>query len=189
MVQPFAASKSRALRSRAGDPRPAAMRRLLPLVMLMAITACAAPRGYPSLAPRAAEAIDPRLPIDATPSPGTLDTRTAAALAEAVAAARAATGEFDRLARSAEALAAAAGPRQSESWIAAQQALSVLSAQHGVTTTAAANIDAIAAEKIDATRWLVPATRAAIEAAAAEVGAINDRQSATIDRLGARLGV
>ena len=149
---------------------------------------CAAPTGYPSLAPRAAEGIDPRVPIPDAPSPGTVDPQTAAALARAVAAARGGVAEFDRLARTADALAAAAGPRQSESWIAAQQALSALGAQHGVTTNAAATIDAIAAEKIDATRWLVPATRAAIEAAAAEVGAINDAQSATIDRLGARLG-
>jgi hypothetical protein len=57
-----------------------------------------------------------------------------------------------------------------------------------VTTNAAANIDAIAATRIEQARWLVPATRAAIEAAAAEVGAINEAQSATIARLGARLG-
>ena len=164
------------------------MRLPLFLTLNMLVAACAAPQGYPSLAPRATEGIDPRLPIDASPSPGTVDPRTAAALADAVAAARGGTAEFDQLARSAEALAASAGPRQSESWIAAQQALSALGAQHGVTTTAAANIDAIAAEKIDATRWLVPATRAAIEAAAAEVGAINAAQSATIDRLQARLG-
>ena len=43
-------------------------------------------------------------------------------------------------------------------------------------------------QKIDATRWLVPATRAAIEAAAADVGTINDAQGATVDRLQARLG-
>jgi len=164
------------------------MRSLLPLALVMTIAACAAPRGYPSLAPRAAEGVDPRVPIDATESPGTVDPRTASALAAAVASARGGTTAFDRLAQAAEARAAAAGPRQSESWITAQQALSALGAQHGVTTNAAANIDAIAAEKIDETRWLVPATRAAIEAAAAEVGAINDRQSATIDRLGARLG-
>jgi len=164
------------------------MRLLLPLALLALTTACAAPRNYPSLAPRSAEAIDPRLPIEVDPSPGTLDPRTAAALAEAVAAARGGTVAFNQLAREAEALAAAAGPRQSESWIAAQQALSALGAQHGVTTNAAAEIDEIAAERIDAARWLVPATRAAIEAAAAEVGAINDSQSATIDRIGARLG-
>ena len=164
------------------------MRLIPPLVLALLVAACAAPRGYPSLAPRAAEGIDPRVPIAATPSPGTVDPRTAASLAEAVGAARGGMAAFDRLAQAAEARAAAAGPRQSESWIVAQQALSALGAQHGVTTTAAANIDAIAADKIDATRWLVPATRAAIEAAAAEVGAINDRQRATIGRLGARLG-
>ncbi len=163
------------------------MRTILLLVLTFAIAACAAPGTYPSLAPRATESIDPRVPIDATPSPGTLDPRIATTLAEAVAAARSGTAGFDRLARIAEGLAAAAGAHQSERWIAAQQALSALGAQHGVTTNAAANIDAIAAEKIDETRWLVPATRAAIEAAAAEVGAINDAQREVIDRLGARL--
>ncbi len=164
------------------------MRTILMLVLTFAVAACSAPGNYPSLAPRATEGIDPRLPIDAAPSPGTLDARTSAALRDAVSAARSGVAEFNRLASAAEPLVAAAGARQSESWIAAQQALSILGAQHGVTTTAAANIDAIAAEKIDATRWLVPATRTAIEAAAAEVAAINDAQSATIDRLGARLG-
>ena len=164
------------------------MRRPLLLALSLPLAACAAPQGYPSLAPRAAEAIDPRIPIDATPSPGTVDPRLAAALADAVAAARGGTAAFDRLAQSASALAAAAGPRQSESWVVAQQALSALVAQHGVTTTAAAAIDAIAADRIDETRWLVPAMRAAIEAAAAEVGVITDGQPATIDRLQARLG-
>ncbi|MDQ3075034.1 MAG: hypothetical protein M3Q88_05425, partial [Pseudomonadota bacterium] len=101
---------------------------------------------------------------------------------------RGATAEFDQLARRAEALAAAAGPRESESWVAAQQALSALGAQHGVTTNAAATIDAVAADQIDQTRWLVPAMRAAIEAAAAEVRAINDTQRAAIARIGARIG-
>ena len=128
------------------------------------------------------------MPIPDAPSPGTVDPQTSAGLARAVAEARGGVQAFDRLARTAETLAAAAGPRQSESWIAAQQALSALGAQHGVTTGAAADIDAIAAERIDASRWLVPATQAAIGAAAAEVGAINNAQRATIQRLGARLG-
>jgi len=164
------------------------MRFMLPLALMALTAGCAAPRNYPSLVPRSAEAIDPRVPIAASPSPGMVDPRTAAALVEAVAAARSGTEAFNQLAREAEALAAAAGPRQSESWIAAQQALSALGAQHGGTTNAAAEIDEIAAERIDQTRWLVPATRAAIEAAAAEVGAINDVQSATIARFSARLG-
>jgi hypothetical protein len=159
------------------------------LALALLAAGCAAPRGYPSLAPRAAEAIDPRGPIVATPSPGAVDPRTAAALAAAVAEARGGTTEFDALARAAEARAAGAGARQSEGWIAAQQALSALIAQHGVTTDAAADIDALAAQKIDETRWLVLATQAAMEAAAAAVGAINDAQTATIARLSARLGV
>ena len=165
------------------------MRTILLLALTFGTAACSAPRNYPSLAPRTAEGIDPRVPIDAAPSPGTLDTRTAAALSEAVSAARRGVAEFNRLARVAEGLAAAAGPRQSESWIAAQQALSALGAQHGVTTNAAATIDEIAAAGIDQTRWLSPATQSAIEAAAAEVGAINDAQSALLDRLGKGLGV
>ena len=164
------------------------MRILYPLALILAASACAAPRGFPSLAPRVAEAIDPRVPILAKPSPGSVDPAIRVALAGAVARARGGQGAFDALARRAIALAAAAGPRHSESWVVAQQALSALSAQHGVTTGAAADIDALAAERIDQARWLVPATRAAIEAAAAEVGAINDAQSATIERLGARLG-
>lgn len=164
------------------------MRILLPLAVILLGSACAAPRGFPSLAPRAAEAIDPRVPILADPSPGSVDPAMRAALAEAVARARAGRSQFDALAQRATALAAAAGPRQSESWVVAQQALSALGAQHGVTTAALADIDALAAERIDKERWLVPATRAAIEAAAAEVGAINNAQRATIQRLGARLG-
>ena len=166
------------------------MRPTLCLAILLAPLAasCAAPRGYPSLAPRAAEAIDPRVPIEATPSPGTVDARTASALAAAVASAHGGISGFEQLIGAAEALSAAAGAAQSESWIAAQQALSALVAQHGVTTAAAADIDAIAGDRIDATRWLVPATRAAIEAAAAEVQSINTAQTATIDRIAARLG-
>ena len=163
------------------------MRHTLAASLLLMTAACAAPRGYPSLAPRAAEAIDPRGPLAATPSPGTVDPRIAAALGQAVAAARGGLFEFERLSRAAEARSLGAGPARSESWVAAQQALSALVAQHGVTTRAAADIDAIAADRIDATRWLVPATRAAIEQAAAEVGAINAEQTATIDRIAARL--
>ena len=165
-----------------------AMSKLPIIAATLLLAACAAPRGYPSLAPRSAEAIDPRVPIAANPSPGSVDPAVATGLARAVAAARGGTSEFNLLARRAEALAAAAGPRQSESWVVAQQALSALGAQHGVTTGAAADIDAIAAERIDASRWLVPATQAAIEAAAAEVGAISDGQRAIIVRLTARLG-
>ena len=165
------------------------MRRLVSLFPIAFVAACMAPASNPpSLAPRAAEAIDPRLPIDPDPSPGTLDPALAARLADAVARARAGIPEYERLAVDAEALAASAGAPQSESWVVAQQALSALVAQHGVTTRAASDIDALAATRIDETRWLAPANRAAIEAAAAEVAAISQGQAATIERLSARLG-
>jgi len=163
------------------------MRRLVQCLPLM-LAACSAPGIYPSLAARSTEAIDPRLPIDSAPSPGTLDPALAGRLRAAVSAARGGVAEFNRLAAIAERAAAAAGARQTESWIVAQQALSELVAQQGVTSRAAGDIDALAGERIEAARWIAPANRAAIEDAAAAVAAINDAQSATIARLGDRLG-
>jgi hypothetical protein len=168
------------------------MRFALPIIATLTLaalaTACARVGSYPSLAPRAGEAVDPRVPIVADPAPGEVNAGVASSLAAAVAKARAGRGEFDALARRAQSLAAVAGPRPSESWVVAQQALSALSATHGATTGAAATIDALAADRIAATRWINPATRAAIEAAAAEVGAINAQQAAILKQLGARLG-
>ncbi len=155
--------------------------------MLLA-TGCSAPGIYPSLATRASEAIDPRLPIETAPSPGIVDPVLAGRLSGTVSSARSGVAEFNRLAAIAERAAAAAGPSQSESWILAQQALSALVAQHGVTTRAASDLDAFAADRIEASRWIAPANRAAIEDAAATVGEINNSQAALIARLGDRLG-
>ena len=165
------------------------MRRLILVLPILASAACSTPGGvYPSLAARPTDAIDPRLPIANAPSPGPLDSALAARLGAAVSAARGGVSEFDRLAAIAERAAAAAGPRQSESWIVAQQALSALVGQHGVTARAVSDVDALAATRIEAERWIAPANRAAIEDAAAAVGAIDDAQSAVIARLGDRLG-
>jgi len=165
-----------------------AMRLIATCLPIVLLAACSAPGIYPSLAARPTEAIDPRLPIATAASPGTLDPALAGRLAAAMAAARGGMSEFGRLAAIAERAAAGAGPSQSESWIVAQQALSALVAQHGVTTRAAGDVDALAAERIEAARWIAPANRAAIEDAAASVGAINEAQSAVIARLGDRLG-
>ncbi len=169
-------------------PNSGAMRRFALCIPLLLFATCSAPEVYPSLEARANEAIDPRLPIDPAPSPGALDPALADRLAAAVGAARGGVAEFNRLAAIAERAAAAAGPRQTESWIVAQQALSALVAQHGVTTRAAGDVDELAAERIEAARWIAPANRAAIEDAAAAIGAINEAQSAVIARLGDRLG-
>jgi hypothetical protein len=71
----------------------------------------------------------------------------------------------------------------SESWVAAEQALSLLIEQRGVTTRAAADIDELGSSRLATKHWIRPADQQAIAAAAAEVAAISDRQSAAIDRL------
>jgi hypothetical protein len=87
----------------------------------------------------------------------------------------------------AERLAAAAGPIASESWIAAQQALSQLVEQYGVTTKAAADIDGLAASRLESQHWIRPSDQQAISTAATEVGQINEAQAAAIAGLRDRL--
>jgi hypothetical protein len=141
----------------------------------------------PSLAPRAAEAIDPRVAIPDTVPSGPVDAALAAKLGALAGQARGGVSMFDAKRADAERLASAAGPIASESWIAAQQALSLLVEQYGVTTKAAADIDALAAARIENQHWIRPSDQHAISAAAAEVGAINEAQAAAIARLRDRL--
>ena len=141
----------------------------------------------PSLAPRPAESIDPRVPIPDTVPAGPVDAALAAQLEALVETTRAAAPQFNAQESVATRLAAAAGPMASESWIAAQQALSRLVEQHGVTTRAAGDIDALAGNRLDSQHWIRPADREAIAAAAAEIGAINDAQADAIRRLASQL--
>ena len=160
------------------------MRRLFPLLLVPLAAACSITSSpEPSLAPRAAEAIDPRIPIPDDVPAGTVDPGLAGRLSALVGEARSAVPAFEAREAEASRLAAAAGAISSESWIAAEQALSRLVEQQGVTTRAAADIDALASARLDSQRWIAPADRQAIEAAAADVGSINARQSEAIDRL------
>src|SRR6476661_3869946 len=91
---------------------------------LLLVTACSAPGGpYPSLQPRAAEAIDPRVPVvrpmNERPASAGLEARLAALLDQA----RRGDARFSSAVSQAEQLAASAGAPHSESWIAAQEAL------------------------------------------------------------------
>ena len=164
------------------------MRRLLLLFAVLLAAGCSTtPSPEPSLAPRAAEAIDPRLPIPDEIPAGRLDPALAGRLSALVAEVRSSLPAFEAREGEAARLAAAAGPAASESWIAAELALSRLVEQYGVTTRAAANIDALAAERLQSQRWIVPTDREAIAAAAAEVAEISSRQAATIDRIKGQL--
>ncbi len=163
------------------------MRQIAPL-LLLCLAGCAATSAVePSLARRPAESIDPRLPLPPDAPPGPVDAALAVRLGRLVADGKEGAGSFDVLVGQAEALANASGPAQSESWIIAQQALSGLEGARARTTTALAEIDSIASARIESGGGMAPADLAAVEAASSELGAIADRQNATIDRIGARL--
>jgi len=160
----------------------------LALFALFAVSGCAAQTaGEPSLAPRSAEAIDPRLPIPDTTPIGPVDAALAGRLDALVGMVRAAAPAFEAQEARAASLAGAAGPMESESWIAAQQALSRLVEQYGVTTQAAADIDALAAGRLQGQHWISPSDQKAIADAASKVASISNSQAASIARLNERL--
>lgn len=162
------------------DPRAA----LLPLLLF----ACTVPQtAEPSLAPRAAEAIDPRVPIPDEVVSGPVDPALASRIAALLGEVRAGDAAFSAAAQHAQALAAVAGPAESESWIVAQEALSALVATRGPVTRAIADLDALAAGRIASSGGILPGDLAAIEAASSEAGAIGQREAEVIDRLQARL--
>ena len=120
------------------------------LLLLITLAGCAAPGGpYPSLQARAAEAIDPRVPvirpINDRPASASLTTRLSALVDQA----QSGNATFDSAASEAERLSAAAGSPQSEGWIAAQQALSGAIAARQPTVQALGDIDELAVALID----------------------------------------
>ena len=157
----------------------------LPALLL---SACATPQaGDPSLAPRAAEAIDPRVPIPSEAIAGPADPALAARIAELMAQVRTGDAAFQAAAEDAERLAAAAGSPQSESWIEAQQAVSALVAARAPVTQALADLDALAATRLAANGGIAPGDLAAIQSATREASTIGEREAAVIDRLQAQL--
>ena len=149
---------------------------------------CATPSGpAPSLAPRAAEAIDPRVPVVTATTPQMVNPALVRRLADLVAQARNGENAFVIAAGEAQRLAAASGEPQSENWIVAQEAVSAVVAARAPTTKALGDIDGIAATSLETKGGIAPADLAAIEAAAAEVGAIDRRQARTIKMVQALL--
>jgi hypothetical protein len=165
------------------------MRRLV-LLSITALGACSAPGGpYPSLQPRAAEEIDPRVPVMRSVNDRPVTASLAARLAALVEQARSGNAAFDGAAGEAERLAASAGAPQSEGWIAAQEALTAAIAARKLTATALGDIDALAASALQAQGGLAPNDLAAIKGAQAEVGALDERQAARIGAVQKQLGL
>lgn len=163
------------------------MRRLSALVLLC-VAGCAVPVSAPSLAPRAAEAIDPRVPVADTIVSADFSPQLLHQLDALVSQALAGDEAFRATAEEAERLAASAGPPQSESWIAAQQALSAAVAARAPVASALSEIDALSAARIQQLGGINSADLNAINAAAARVAEIDEREAATIARLRERLG-
>ena len=159
------------------------------IVMSGLLGACSAPSGpYPSLSPRAAETIDPRVPIPNEVKIGPADANLSSHLAALIDQAEAGDSQFEAAARDAERLAQAAGSPQTEGWVAAQQALSAAQAARGPTTRALGDIDGLAAAALEQRGGIPPGNLAAIQSAAERVTEMDRRQSARIDAIESRLG-
>jgi hypothetical protein len=157
---------------------------------LLSLGACAAPGGpYPSLQPRAAEAIDPRVPVVRPMNNRPVAPALAARLAALVNEATSGNAAFDGPASQAERLAASAGGPRSEGWIAAQEALTAAIAARKTTATALGDIDELAATALQTQRGIAPNDLAAIQNAAAQVAALDQRQSDRIAAIQKRLSL
>jgi hypothetical protein len=165
------------------------------VIVLLAATlvgagACSSPGGpAPSLSPRAAEAIDPRVPVAAAVNGRPVGATLAARLATLVAEARRGDAAFGPAAARARQLASRVGGSQSESWVVAQEALSAAIAARAPTARAAGDIDALGGDALERQGGLAPADLAAIQAAAAEVAAMTARQAGTIAAIQRQLGL
>ena len=158
-------------------------------LLTIALAGCATPLPQgPSLAPRQAEAIDPRVPVPEDPISTAVDPALAARLSALVAQAVAGHDRFQEAAGLAQRAAAAAGSRQSESWIVAQQALSALVAARAPVTRALGDLDALSAGRIQQLGGIAAGDLQAIQAATARVAEIDRSEAALIDQLQRRLG-
>jgi len=162
--------------------------RVLPFLVTLTLTGCAAATNAPSLAPRPAEAIDPRVAVPEPHIPTTPTASLVQQLDSLVAQAVAGDQDFTPLAERARQLAEAAGPKESESWIVAQQALSAAVAARISVTSAVGDIDALGATRIQQLGGIGAADLKAIDAAASRVAEIDNREAAIIQQLQARLG-
>lgn len=165
------------------------MHRLLLLTFLI-LGACATPGGpYPSLQPRAAEQIDPRMPVEGPVNDRPANAGLVARLRTLISQARAGESGFAPAIGQAERLASAAGAPRSDSWVVAQEALSAAVAARRATPAALSDIDAIAAEALQRQGGIAPNDLAAIQSAAGEVAGLDQRQADRIDAVQRRLGL
>ena len=158
---------------------------------LLAVLAACAPTGgpFPSLQTRAAEGIDPRVPVVRPINDRPVAPALASRLAELLERARSGNAAFEPIANRAESLAAVAGRPQSDSWVAAQEALSQAVAARDTTASAMGDIDELGSTMLQSQGGLAPSDLAAIQDVGAEVAALDQRQANRIKALQQRLGL
>ena len=105
---------------------------------------CAAPGPYPSLAPRPAEALYASGDPERVPEPAPDRPAIAPRLAALIAAARAGDAAFAEAVAAARPIVSRAGGAGSDSWVAAQQAVSRAQTGRSATLQALADLDAFA---------------------------------------------
>lgn len=149
--------------------------------------ACAAPGPYPSLEPRPAEKAYAEGDPEREPTVLADDPSLGAEIARLTAEARAGDAAFDAAIPAASAATGRAGGPGSETWVQAQQAVSRVEASRVRTTSALAELDALALARTNAGR-LSPGDRQRIEAAVGAIQALSDAQAARLSTLRSRLG-
>lgn len=160
---------------------------LLPIILLGACSTAGGP--YPSLQPRAAEEIDPRVPVTRPMNDRDADPALLGFLAASEKIADDGNAAFQPAAAEAERLAASAGAPQSESWIAAQEALTAAIAARRLTAQALGDIDERAATMLQVNRGIAPSDLSWIQRVSEKVSAIDRRQAERIDAIQKRLGL
>lgn len=164
-------------------------RHVLSLLLTPLIVAgCASTGGEPSLAPRAAEAIDPRIPVVDSSASLAPDPQLVEALVAIRNRALAAAGQAEPAIASAAGLVGGAGAPESESWIVAQQAVSAAIAARAPFTQALGDLDRLITQRVRSSGRLVPRDLAAADAVSAELSAIDRRQAEAIAALQRKLG-
>jgi hypothetical protein len=157
----------------------------LPLLAALALAGCAAEEGFPSLAPRAVEKVDYEVDPVRSPLAVAHDPALAARASALLGQARSGDRDFQSALGAARSTAARAGAARSESWIAAQEALSRLEAAQKASAAAAADLDALAVSRSN-----LPTNARDFEALVAaqkQAAALSSRQKAESDRIRASL--
>ena len=121
---------------------------LTPLLPALFVAGCASGGDFPSLAPRPVEQLSMEEPVRVDPDVAP-DPAFRGRVAELLGRARAGDGAFERAYANALPRVRAAGGANSDSWIAAQEAISRAEVARVETTSALADLDRLATERAD----------------------------------------